>query len=961
MNKKVFLGLFAATGMLLATSCSQDELEVPQSGNEAQVTFTLGLEGGHATRAISDGSGVNKLVYAVYKRSATSGVYELQPAVGSKNSQFVKNDFTSGDNVSIPLAKGQTYRVAFWAQNSKCNAYNTDNLTAVSVDYEDVNNNETRDAFFKTVEFTVEGSKTINVVLTRPFAQINVGVTAEDWEAAIASGIEIKESEVTIDNAATAINLLTGEVSGEQVVSYALNAIPKETLEAETDNTKDGKEQYHWLSMSYILVNETGDQDADSDSTLGDAQTTLDGLSYTFAPESGNNITFENGLNSVPVQRNYRTNIVGKILTGDIKFNITVDPVYDGEHIYPDGTVDDLQLAAAYGGTITLAEDIVLEDVLNITSELVINLNGKTISGDFSDKAKTVINNTGKLTLIGGEIKNTATNGAAVITNSGKLVLKDVTINGAPIGTEGYPSYAVSSSGELTIEEGTTISSDRGAIYLQNGANVTINGGNIKVTNALGTRILTAHVIYAYGYDSKLTINNGNFEMAYEAQGNTGASVICPVGATIKVFNGEFSYAGVQGNQSGIFQNYMGYRAPVDVYGGTYNDNTVTKSGNLAEGYKAIEKDGKWYVVPEEVDAVAGSAAEISTALKEANAVVYVYPTEDGSSYKLEGKLSLAEGVKLIGAGDEPVALFNDWGSNAFANQAHFTNTHIENVYFSNNLVIDAGIANGNVTFKGCVFGGDLAHQGVHFDSGNGTITFDDCTFVGRNMFGSSLENVIFNNCKFENKKSSQTGADKWTGVNMWGKYEFNNCEFDTEATCNVKCDGVIADFNNCFYSNGKDIKEVISNSPEYTCTITVDGIVVGGYATTEILNKKGVTYTGDFFENSIDNALYFKNWILEGDATIKVDGITYGAIILENVKGNLNGDAIVINNDNNSVMILANCDFTLAEGKKLIKSTNKIYQVFMTDITINGVKLTQDNAAQYLENVGWFQVVEEI
>ena len=961
MNKKVFLGLFAATGMLLATSCSQDELEVPQSGNEAQVTFTLGLEGGHATRAISDGSGVNKLVYAVYKRSATSGVYELQPAVGSKNSQFVKNDFTSGDNVSIPLAKGQTYRVAFWAQNSKCNAYNTDNLTAVSVDYEDVNNNETRDAFFKTVEFTVEGSKTINVVLTRPFAQINVGVTAEDWEAAIASGIEIKESEVTIDNAATAINLLTGEVSGEQVVSYALNAIPKETLEAETDNTKDGKEQYHWLSMSYILVNETGDQDADSDGTLGDAQTTLDGLSYTFAPESGNNITFENGLNSVPVQRNYRTNIVGKILTGDIKFNITVDPVYDGEHIYPDGTVDDLQLAAAYGGTITLAEDIVLEDVLNITSELVINLNGKTISGDFSDKAKTVINNTGKLTLIGGEIKNTATNGAAVITNSGKLVLKDVTINGAPIGTEGYPSYAVSSSGELTIEEGTTISSDRGAIYLQNGANVTINGGNIKVTNALGTRILTAHVIYAYGYDSKLTINNGNFEMAYEAQGNTGASVICPVGATIKVFNGEFSYAGVQGNQSGIFQNYMGYRAPVDVYGGTYNDNTVTKSGNLAEGYKAIEKDGKWYVVPEEVDAVAGSAAEISTALKEANAVVYVYPTEDGSSYKLEGKLSLAEGVKLIGAGDEPVALFNDWGSNAFANQAHFTNTHIENVYFSNNLVIDAGIANGNVTFKGCVFGGDLAHQGVHFDSGNGTITFDDCTFVGRNMFGSSLENVIFNNCKFENKKSSQTGADKWTGVNMWGKYEFNNCEFDTEATCNVKCDGVIADFNNCFYSNGKDIKEVISNSPEYTCTITVDGIVVGGYATTEILNKKGVTYTGDFFENSIDNALYFKNWILEGDATIKVDGITYGAIILENVKGNLNGDAIVINNDNNSVMILANCDFTLAEGKKLIKSTNKIYQVFMTDITINGVKLTNENAKQYLENVEWFQVVEEI
>ena len=58
MNKKLFLGMFAAAGMLLATSCSNDELDVVQSGNEAQVTFSLGLEGGIATRAaISDGTG----------------------------------------------------------------------------------------------------------------------------------------------------------------------------------------------------------------------------------------------------------------------------------------------------------------------------------------------------------------------------------------------------------------------------------------------------------------------------------------------------------------------------------------------------------------------------------------------------------------------------------------------------------------------------------------------------------------------------------------------------------------------------------------------------------------------------------------------------------------------------------------------------------------------------------------
>ena len=70
MNKKLFLGMFAAASMLFATSCSNDELDVVQSENEAQVTFSLGLEGGIATRAISDGTGAKKLVYAVYKLDA---------------------------------------------------------------------------------------------------------------------------------------------------------------------------------------------------------------------------------------------------------------------------------------------------------------------------------------------------------------------------------------------------------------------------------------------------------------------------------------------------------------------------------------------------------------------------------------------------------------------------------------------------------------------------------------------------------------------------------------------------------------------------------------------------------------------------------------------------------------------------------------------------------------------------
>lgn len=362
MNKKLFLGMFAAAGMLFATSCSNDELDVVQSGNEAQVTFSLAAEGGIATRAISDGTGAKKLVYAVYNASG-----ELIETIANTdvNGQIVDNSaFDNGltENVTITLAKGQQYTVAFWAQNPNCTAYTTTDLKNVTIDYAGLNNDETRDAFFKAETFTVTGNTEIDVVLKRPFAQINVGVYQTDWDAAKASGIEIEKSKVTIENAATSINLLTGEVGGEQTVEYGFDIIPAQFATPETldvDLDKDGtKENYVYLSMSYILAN---------DETTGYAKTALEDLDFTFAPISGNNINFSEGLNAVPVQRNWRTNIIGKILTGDVTFNITIDPIYDGE--YNNGEAQPVNINGVYYATIQDAVNNVKDgDVIKVAT-----------------------------------------------------------------------------------------------------------------------------------------------------------------------------------------------------------------------------------------------------------------------------------------------------------------------------------------------------------------------------------------------------------------------------------------------------------------------------------------------------------------------------------------------------------------------------------------------------------------
>src|SRR5690554_3558702 len=378
MNKKLFLGMFVAAGMLLATSCSNDELDVVQSGNEAQVTFSLAAEGGIATRAISDGTGAKKLVYAVYNANG-----ELIETIANAdvNGQIVDNSaFDNGltENVTITLAKGQQYTVAFWAQDPNCTAYTTTDLENVMVNYVGLNNDETRDAFFKAETFTVTGNTEIPVVLKRPFAQINVGVYQTDWNAAVESGVEITESKVVIKNAANTINLLDGTVSGEEEVTYDFAKIPAkfnptETLDVDLD--KDGtKENYVYLSMSYILAN---------DATTGYAKATLEDLDFTFAPISGNNINFSEGLNAVPVQRNWRTNIIGKILTGDVTFNITIDPIYDGE--YNNGEAQPVNINGVYYATIQDAVNNVEDgDVVKIATgtynEVIDVTNGKTFT-----------------------------------------------------------------------------------------------------------------------------------------------------------------------------------------------------------------------------------------------------------------------------------------------------------------------------------------------------------------------------------------------------------------------------------------------------------------------------------------------------------------------------------------------------------------------------------------------------
>lgn len=336
MKTKSLFVMFAAIGMMLATSCSNDE-QVVQSGDEVKVTFSLGLESSMNTRAISDGTGINQLYYAIFDSNKNT-------VANTKNQEIT--DFPH--NEPITLVKGQEYTAVFWAWNKNCDAYTiSDDGQSVTVGYENaLNNDETRDAFFKSVTFKVTDNTTIDVVLKRAFAQLNVGMTETEWNAAVSQGKEIAKSEVEIKQAATTLNLINGSVGGAKDITFSANAIPNEELKVDV-NCDGDDEEYKYLSMCYFLAN-----DAES----GAHKTTLTDLEFTFLSADDEVIaTLEDGLDNAPVQRNHRTNIIsssenggGGIIAGDITVKVSLDPLYDGEH-----TLTDEKIWEEYAGIYT--------------------------------------------------------------------------------------------------------------------------------------------------------------------------------------------------------------------------------------------------------------------------------------------------------------------------------------------------------------------------------------------------------------------------------------------------------------------------------------------------------------------------------------------------------------------------------------------------------------------------------
>ena len=459
-----------AVAVLFTTSCAKEDISSSiANGETVEVTFTANLPE-LGTRAYGDGLTATNLQYYVYEKT-DNGLTELRDLRGTAG-------FTNRvAKVNLALIKGMTYTITFWADNNA--APYTFYGQTVTIDYSAVAaNNENLDAFYGTKEFNPSVDTDTNVNLRRPFAQLNA--IATDFGLVKQSGVNVlTSSKVTVQGYNT-LNLLNGEVSGLDTITFGVDAIPEGTI---TDTNAH-------LAMNYVLVNKK---------ELVNATFKFYGKRTETDSEF---LLAENTYTNIPLQRNYRTNILGKLITKSTDFEVEIKPAFDGttdiQNVYVDGvSYNNFAEAVAKGlelnKSVCFVEDVTIDADETITvpagQTLTLELNGCTLKGITDDADK---NDDGNLTSADNEFMFDV-RGTMNVKN-GTVTLKHTSDN---LGWNGCTDvFYVAGNGTLNVEDAT--------IENLGGSDMAFG---IDLVNAATTRAADAGIT--------LNVNNSTLKSSY--------------------------------------------------------------------------------------------------------------------------------------------------------------------------------------------------------------------------------------------------------------------------------------------------------------------------------------------------------------------------------------------------------------------------------------------------------------
>ena len=539
--------LYSAAALALAffsASCQQENLEPVAGGNT--VTYTVQVSDA-ATKAIGDDiSAVNELVYEVYRTEAE----EITTFTDVDNLLYHKTaKITNGTaTIELEFVNDQNFTVLFWAQTKDNGVYNVENLTNVTITSPDVANNVNAQAFVGR-DFVRDCVSDANgkVTLVRPVSQLNIATTPESLvfeanEGERGSTIILNGSSVKVTGLATSYNIATLAPCGEPATEYEYTktVVPTDPL------TVNG------VNYTYVAMNYVGFADKEEGALVT--------VSYKINTTEGD---IDNTIENVPVKPNYRTNIVGNLITSKTGYVITLDKTWDAEYNVENGNVttntyvtnaDEFNAAfeAAFAdeednNVITLSEDINLNDLLATRSEvadptytlkagktLTIDLNGKTLSATSAQAGKnyemflvkgnlTVMNGTIEYEHLGENMGWGSMTCIFDVTAGGVLNLKDVTAKNLGGSDMGFVAH-LNNWGEVTLNvENCTLESNYVPVRVFNSGpdknkvdikNSTLTGGNYAFW-------VHNYTVEDFGSEAKAEAQKALLNLNIYNQGNT--------------------------------------------------------------------------------------------------------------------------------------------------------------------------------------------------------------------------------------------------------------------------------------------------------------------------------------------------------------------------------------------------------------------------------------------------------
>ena len=331
--KKILLFVSALAGLFLAASCQQENLEPEVKGG---VTYEISLPTAPQTKG-EGGYTTYDLHYEVYKTADAD-------ALATADLLFEKTVPMEGNTktLTLDLLNDQDYTVLFWANKSGANTnaeyFDLTDLRKVKVKTATANN-DNRDAFCGMDQLVQhDGAQSKTVELKRPFAQINIA-TLVPTVAQIGYDVTPTHSYVKVSSIPKTFNVFTGLPTEEATVPVEFSTSDEPATVPTGDLEVNGSDEYDWVAMNYILVPESVVE-----------------VYYEITTKNG---VVKNTIPNVPVKKNYRTNIIGNLLTSKATYTIQLLPGFEeGDYYGPEFVKEPAYDAETKTWTVTNADEL---------------------------------------------------------------------------------------------------------------------------------------------------------------------------------------------------------------------------------------------------------------------------------------------------------------------------------------------------------------------------------------------------------------------------------------------------------------------------------------------------------------------------------------------------------------------------------------------------------------------------